>query len=196
MPWERDLTDVWPVPPRRWRIIRSWCNPAGLTPRRDVQVWCHMGTGECRWVIVGANVMVASGVCSHPVQWEHEGAMEWEVMAQFVRRVVEKAVRHQKALDSAAEEWVQTYPALWEYLSLEVHDDGTVRERSMLMCLVEDGLFKACLQDRDQGQSLWVSGTALPGALAALEAHLAAGTGEWRQMKQQGQRKQNQKGVK
>lgn len=104
-------------------------------------------------------------------------------MAEFVRRVVAKDQRRQTVLDDRGTEWMRTYPAIWEYLTLEVHEDGAPRERSMLMILVEDGIVKGCIQDRDQGQSLWASGSGVPGVLEALDRHLQAGTGEWRVMR-------------
>ena len=104
-------------------------------------------------------------------------------MSQFVRKVVAKDQKRATVLDERGKDWMMAYPAIWEYLTLEAHEDGTPRERSMLMILVEDGIVKGCLQDRDQGQSLWASGSGVPGVLEALDRHLQAGTGEWRVMR-------------
>jgi len=117
-------------------------------------------------------------------------------MAEFVRRVVAKGERRQTALDERGKDWMMAYPAIWEYMTLEEHEDGAARERSLLMILVEDGIVKGCVQDRDQGQSLWASGTGVPGVLEALDRHLQEGTGEWRQMRQQGNGKAPRKGGK
>lgn len=72
------------------------------------------------------------------------------------------------------------FPTLVQYLNDTSWDDGAVRETSTLMLLVEDGFLKACLNDRAMGRSLWVAADGVDAALAALESHLAAGTGDWR----------------
>jgi len=115
-------------------------------------------------------------------------------MAQFVRKVVENDSKRRATLDSQGQEWAANHPAIWEYLTLEQHDDGSVRQRSMLMVLVEDGVCKVCVQDRDQGKSLWVSSSSITGALAALESHLQGGTGDWRQMRDGGPNGKARKG--
>jgi len=105
------------------------------------------------------------------------------LVAKFVRKAVEHNER--KALEKSREgaRWEDTHPAVWEYLSLDTHDDGSQRTTSMLCVFVEGGLVKVCLQDREAGQSLWVSGASLVEALDSLEGRLASGDGEWRQSK-------------
>ena len=72
------------------------------------------------------------------------------------------------------------WPQLIEYLNAAAWDDGSPRETSTLMLLIEDGWLKVCLNDRAVGRSLWQSADTLMDALDALEDHLVAGTGEWR----------------
>jgi hypothetical protein len=72
------------------------------------------------------------------------------------------------------------FPRLVEYLEETKWDDGSRRETSTLMLLIEDGWLKACLNDRANGCSLWVTGDALVAVLDALEGHLERGDGEWR----------------
>jgi hypothetical protein len=71
-------------------------------------------------------------------------------------------------------------PLLVAHLEDAKWDDGSRRETSTLMLLVEDGWLKACLNDRALGCSLWVTGDSLAAVLDALEGHLEAGDGEWR----------------
>lgn len=73
------------------------------------------------------------------------------------------------------------YPTIWEYLTIRMYESGEERKTSTLLAFVEDGVWKACLNDRDQQRSLWVTGGSHAGALAALEALLEAGGGVWRQ---------------
>lgn len=81
------------------------------------------------------------------------------------------------------------YPAIWEYLTLELYEDGKRRQRSTLMVMVEDGGVKCCLNDRDNARSLWVTAASLEAALAALEIALAGEDGAgWRYYQPTGKR--------
>lgn len=70
--------------------------------------------------------------------------------------------------------------ALYEYLTCAEWEDGSLRESSTLLCFVEDGRWKVCLNDRAASRSCWASGDSLLGALASLDAALASGAPEWR----------------
>jgi len=196
MTFVRDFLSVWPIPPRRWREIRRWVNPACLDSRIDVAVWCHEGTAECNWVVLSEGRLWSRGACAHPLHWGVSGEEEWRIMGQFVKKVVDKESRRRIALDSQGSAWVERHPAIWEYLTLEAHEDGTARQRGMLMAFVEDGVVKVCMQDRDNEQSLWVSAQSLPSALEVLEGHLQGGTGDWRRMKGGDNGRSNKKGTR
>jgi len=89
----------------------------------------------------------------------------------------EKAIAGAVGTDPAFE---RDYPAIWEYLTLTRWDDGRARETSTILFLVEEGTWKACLNDRAGERSLWTSGTSPEGCLRALNDHLVEGDGEWR----------------
>jgi hypothetical protein len=72
------------------------------------------------------------------------------------------------------------YPALWEYLTAAEFPGGKPRQLSTLMVLVEDGVWKGCLNDRALDRSAWASGDSLERVLARLEASLASDSAEWR----------------
>lgn len=72
------------------------------------------------------------------------------------------------------------YPAVHGYLTRSEFDDGTKRMTSSLTLFSDDGTLKAVLNDREAGESLWVTAAGLAGLLGALESHLQHGTGEWR----------------
>lgn len=72
------------------------------------------------------------------------------------------------------------YPDVWDYLTALVYPDGGRRQSSTLLLCCEDGCVKACLNDRDQSRSLWVSGESLETALEALQRALESGTASWR----------------
>jgi hypothetical protein len=76
-----------------------------------------------------------------------------------------------------------TFPVLWEYLTTARFEDGSHRETSTLLVMVEQGRVKACLNDRDAGRSLWASADGLETALRHLEAALGDEGADWRYYK-------------
>lgn len=72
------------------------------------------------------------------------------------------------------------YPGLWEMLTLLRYPDGSHRATSTLSLFVDEGLVKACLNDRDQGQNTFVSGRSISECMRALETGLQADTLQWR----------------
>ncbi len=81
-----------------------------------------------------------------------------------------------------------TWGDLHDWLTMQCDDRGVKRSTSSMTVFVDEGLFKVVLNDKDTGRSLWVSNKTLWGALDALEAHLVAGTGEWRRNRKEGGR--------
>jgi hypothetical protein len=66
-------------------------------------------------------------------------------------------------------------------------DDGKHRVTSTITISCEDGVWKACLNDRPQHQGDWLfqlykSSDTFEGALAALDGALQDGTAEWRKL--------------
>lgn len=74
----------------------------------------------------------------------------------------------------------KTYPNVWEFLTATVYPDKTARVAGTLTFFAEAGNFKACLNDRDQGISAFVSGASFTALLVALEAGLKADDLEWK----------------
>jgi hypothetical protein len=76
--------------------------------------------------------------------------------------------------------WMSVHPALSEYLTLDRWEDGTERETATLLLFAEDGLWKACLHDRAEGRTAWVSSGTVTGLLERLEEGCASDDLEWR----------------
>lgn len=74
---------------------------------------------------------------------------------------------------------------LVEYLQSGCWADGTPRETSTLLVLFEEGRWKACLNDRANARSGWVSSPTLRGALETLNEHLSEDRLEWRRRQPQ-----------
>lgn len=116
-----------------------------------------------------------------------------EIAMSFLKRQAETRTASQMAVSKDWEHWSAGHPALSEYLTATEYPDGAKRTTSTILLFVDAGMVKACLNDRDQGQSLWVSASTPTEALQALERHLSLGTGEWRPSGQYGQARPNGK---
>jgi len=76
--------------------------------------------------------------------------------------------------------WQERWPALCSHLFDLKYEDGAPRQTSTLMLLAEQGVAKACLNDREAERSAWVSGRSFTEALDALEAGLVEDRLDWR----------------
>lgn len=71
-------------------------------------------------------------------------------------------------------------PLLFEYLTSTTFGDGSERETSTLLLFASGGVWKGCLNDRAEGQALWVSGASVGDVLEALERALDTTSPDWR----------------
>lgn len=71
-------------------------------------------------------------------------------------------------------------PAIMEYLAIEQYEDGTKRERSSLLVIIESGLVKVCLSDRANNRTLWRSSPSIEDCLMNIETALQSDTADWR----------------
>jgi hypothetical protein len=72
------------------------------------------------------------------------------------------------------------YPTLAAYLTAAAWPDGEVRQLSSLVIFCEDGVFKACLSDKDTGNVLWASSRVWSDLPLSLEARLTEDSPDWR----------------
>jgi len=76
--------------------------------------------------------------------------------------------------------FVSRFPLLAEYMSAGCYDDGEERERSTVMLFAGDVRgFKAVLNDRSNGRSLWATGDTVDKLLTAFEGMLADVRAPW-----------------
>jgi hypothetical protein len=172
-----------PVPP--WRELRRYYRPCSDCPMLDAHIWFNPHDDGVFFVVTSDLGIFGAFPAVHPVHWTMTHAEEDILVAKFIRKAVAQEERRQVNKSAAAVQWEATHPALWEYLTVETHDNGQPRETSMLCVFCEEGLVKMALQDRDQGRSLWVTSQSFYEALAALESRLASGEGDWRPMRSQ-----------
>lgn len=88
--------------------------------------------------------------------------------------------------------WMAPFPGIWEMLTAGAFADGEARKGATLLLFVDEGVVKACLNDREQGMTAWASGAGLSDCLTALEEGLQGDTLVWRS----GGKRPGQKGRK
>jgi hypothetical protein len=72
------------------------------------------------------------------------------------------------------------YPTLAEFLWRAKWEDGASRSTGTITLMVDSGMYKAAVNDRDSELSAFVSGRNLTGLLEAIERGLTEGSLEWR----------------
>lgn len=72
------------------------------------------------------------------------------------------------------------YPALWEYLTLREWGPNEPRDTASLLIFNDEGILKACVNDRDALRVAFVAAGSLTLLLSSLEAGLVADTLDWR----------------
>jgi hypothetical protein len=76
-------------------------------------------------------------------------------------------------------------PAVVEYMTERITEEGKPRVTSTLGVSCEDGVWKVCLTDRGASSDkfdykIWKSAETLEAALKAIDADLRSGSAEWR----------------
>ena len=107
----------------------------------------------------------------------------------FVRKVVEAEGGDEHLGRLMGDGLDDQYPALSEYLSEHHFDDGSLRITSTALLFQEEGVWKVCLNDRQNDRSMWAAGSTVSAAFDALEVLVATGTGVWRKSGQSGKYK-------
>lgn len=79
---------------------------------------------------------------------------------------------------------LKRYPTLVEYLGQDTWEDGTAREVSTVLAVMECGLFKGCLIDKEGERTLWVTAPTPEKLWMALESALSGPRPDWRKRKE------------
>lgn len=78
------------------------------------------------------------------------------------------------------DDWKGEYPNLTDMLLCTKWDDATFRTTSTLLVFVEDGVLKACLNDRHYNRSAFFTSDTMESLVVKIELALTNGTVEWR----------------
>lgn len=97
-------------------------------------------------------------------------------------------IRRRDQVQQAAENWLppidpdfaQKYPAVFEYMTAINDPDGRPRRTATLTISAEEGVWKACLNDRETGYQLFVTSPLSETIFERLEAILASPEPHWR----------------
>lgn len=82
---------------------------------------------------------------------------------------------------------MKSYPLLIQFLNDDTWDDGGTRTPGSMTLFIEDGIWKACLNDRDAQASLYVTGDNVNACLKSIEGRLSgASQADWRVWKKKG----------
>jgi hypothetical protein len=101
-------------------------------------------------------------------------------MADYLRKRSSSGAAHASNGACTTDSMGLSFPALVEELALGEWSPGEPRETSTLLVFVEDGLWKACLHDRDAGKSCFVSAVSMGELIARVEQGLREDDLEWR----------------
>lgn len=91
-----------------------------------------------------------------------------------------QAVEKANWVDSSFE---KQWPYLASWLAEPVWDDGTVRQTGTLTVFVQEGILKACMNDRAMDRSCFISAPTMEALYDAMEAGLENDNHEWRRKK-------------
>lgn len=157
----------------RWSIGKGWwaswarffAGSRGVT----MQAW-RKATGQ-----QVAGQFVELGVWAG---WSYAQKEDW--VLDWIKRLRYSGKSTGKPLEAHDAGWVQTYPALHEYLTCTLDDGGKPRLTATLNIFTEGGAFKLFLNDRSENASLCATGSTVSEALGALETMLESPNPGWR----------------
>lgn len=123
------------------------------------------------------------------------GDKKSEVQRSYVQKALQAKAPSGKGSLASDAALAASCPALHEFLTLSVLPDGTPRTPSSLCFFSDGGLWKAVLNERDTGLTLWATGESLPQLWEELEARLTAPVVDWRPGRQLKPEKSPARGV-
>lgn len=119
--------------------------------------------------------------CDSPF-YDH-GPERNEFVSKFIAKSLVKAAAMGKGKPATDPAMEKALPAVHEFLTCLDDGTGKPRETATLNIFVQDGMWKAFLNDRHSGMSLCVSSESFQGVLGALEREIQGESPGWRPMR-------------
>lgn len=163
---------VRPAHPQWWDRPEERCRVLHSTVRTYV-IWYPQWGQPTALVVIKRNVQLRTpdDVWRAGHKWEHPA----------VKKPV-KTGRGQATLEANVDDLVIRWPALAEFLAsthYEGEEPGT-RQLGSLLIFAQDGMWKACLRDRQESRCLWVAARQLLELFDVLEHAVAHADSVWR----------------
>lgn len=121
--------------------------------------------------------------------WDVWGSLDPSVRRSLLMSFLRKQAVELSGSNGASSvdaDFLKSYPALGEYMMSQAYPDGTPRLLSTLTLFREDGFWKACLNEKDQGLVLFVAEPQFLVVFEALELLLQEDRPPWRKSTSKG----------
>lgn len=112
-----------------------------------------------------------------------------EILMSFLRKVAAEEKRQPGNRLADSKDILKDMPAMAEHLTSGTFPDGTERQGSTLLIFCEDGFWKAMINDREAGMTLWTTAESFYDLLQAVEERLQDPKAEWRRPRPQGSKR-------
>lgn len=175
---EEEKTPEWAA---AWRPEPRWLNQLGNFHRRGQTFWvdeldygvavtkCGNGRGEFEWVV---------RFRFEHIDYSHPCGVESQV-SQFIARAIAKKEPAAVSMPATDNVLFKDRPALAEFMTLVIDDEGNGREPSVLMVAITPTAVRVGLKDDQAGGWLWREADTFQKALTAIDNALQAGNVTW-----------------
>lgn len=169
--WSVDTTAMRPTPLPTALVAAA--------PRRIAYHWCD-GTERLylvNWVGVPLAVAAVEEYVPQSLPWLDAW---WGAVESLMRRPDRPSDAMPVGTSANADGLRHGYPLLADHLTATQYEDGGPREVSTLLVFSQDGLWKCCLRDRQEGRCLWAAAPKWSDLFDVLEAALGDPMAVWR----------------
>lgn len=129
--------------------------------------------------------VVDAVVIHHTEPHYDHGPLRNEFVSKFIAKSLVKAASMGKGATAEDPAMAKALPAVHEFLTCLDDGTGKPRQTATLNIFVQDGVWKAFLNDRHSGMSLCVSAEGFQQVLVALENEVQSESPGWRLMRSQ-----------
>lgn len=158
-----------------------WRNAVGVFWRRGEHFYIEeLDWGVCvsKWDNRGTECIWAARFRHERFEWQHPSGVDF-MASQWIARAVAKKEPSARGLNTSDKALYGDRPALAEFMTLIVDDEGHAREPSVLMiCATATGV-RVGLKDDEAGGWLWREADTFQKALNAIESALQSGNVAW-----------------